>query len=304
MNIKQLKDPIYGYIEIDESIMHDIVDSSTFQRLRRIRQTGYSPLYHASMHNRFIHSIGVYFLSKFVCKTLGRYIDLEFGFDVKNIFSLACLLHDVGHAPFSHSGEKFFLSSIDKSDDQPHIYKMLIDSVNDLDFHEDVNFYHNGIVEHAAPHEIMSVLISLKKFGNYINTIEEKVFFARCITGYKYRTKLTKHKRFLNCFIEMLNSKVIDVDKLDYIIRDSFITGFQSVSIDYERLLNGLMVIEDEDGYHLAYHKSALSIIENVIYAHDSERKWIQNHPVVLYEDYLHYQTSLVYNLYNLFLQD
>lgn len=37
----------------------------------------------------------------------------------------------------------------------------------------------------------------------------------------------------------------------------------------------------------MAYNKSALSVIENVIYAHDSEKKWIQNHPVIQYEVFL-----------------
>ena len=106
--MKKFKDPIYGYIEVEDNIAHDIVDSACFQRLRSIRQTGYAPLYHASMHNRFIHSIGVYHLSKLVIKTLDKYTQDDFGFDIKRVFSLASLLHDVGHAPFSHTGEKFF----------------------------------------------------------------------------------------------------------------------------------------------------------------------------------------------------
>lgn len=39
--------------------------------------------------------------------------------------------------------------------------------------------------------------------------------------------------------------------------------------------------------WEIGYYKDAISVIENVVYAHDAERKWIQNHPVVLYECYI-----------------
>lgn len=105
----------------------------------------------------------------------------------------------------------------------------------------------------------------------------------------------------MNCFISMLNSKVIDVDRMDYLIRDAFFTGFDTINIDYERLLTSLTIVlvqddEDdecdgekgsEDRYELAYQKNAISVIENVVYAHDAERKWIQTHPIVLYDIYI-----------------
>lgn len=87
--------------------------------------------------------------------------------------------------------------------------------------------------------------------------------------------------------ISLLNSSVIDVDKLDYLIRDAYITGFETVSIDYERLLRSIRIRKLDDKYEIVYLKGAISVIENVVYAHDAERKWIQNHPVVQYEAYL-----------------
>lgn len=58
MGMKSLKDPIYGYIRVEENIMYQVVDTPTFQRLRNIVQTSYAPLYSAAVHNRFIHSLG------------------------------------------------------------------------------------------------------------------------------------------------------------------------------------------------------------------------------------------------------
>ena len=288
--MKQFKDPIYGYIDIPRDIVSKIIDTPEFQRLRYIKQTSYLPVYSAALHNRFIHSLGVYFLGRKASCALYRnskqIIEEYSDINIKFFFELACLLHDVRHAPFSHSGEDFYIDK-DKT-----IFNKLIDVVNDSEFKEDVQYYHsNG--KTAAPHEIMSVIVSLKQFESFFYDEHERSFFARCITGYKYRDAETNIKHsLLNAFITLLNSTTIDVDRLDYLIRDAFVMGYNSISIDYNRLLNSVLLVKIEDSMEhspiqLAYHKSALSVIENVIYAHDSEKKWIQNHPVIQYEVFL-----------------
>jgi len=289
LSFKLFKDPIYGYVEIDSEIVRSIIDTACFQRLRNIRQTSYAPLYPASFHNRFIHSIGVYHLGRKVFDSVHNSLgSLEQTFleeldNIKRLFELACLLHDVGHAPFSHTGERFFLAD---AANPPAIYAKLSALVSDPDFSDDFDYYcNNGKV--AAPHEIMSCIVALEVFKDHFRESSERAFFSRCITGFKYRNAEKANSNILNCFIELLNSPIIDVDRLDYIIRDAKTTGFQSVSIDYERLLEGIRIIDNNGSKYLAYHKSALSVIENVIYAHDTERKWIQNHPVILYEHFL-----------------
>lgn len=132
----------------------------------------------------------------------------------------------------------------------------------------------------------MSSLVGIISFPELFSDGYEREFFARCITGYKYSEK-SEENDIRNCFIQLLNSKVIDVDKLDYLIRDAYITGFDTVRIDYERLLGVLTVVKENDTYELAYYKNAISVIENVVYAHDAERKWIQSHPTVIYETYI-----------------
>lgn len=282
---KRVKDPIYGYIRIPLKYMTNIVDTAVFQRLRRVIQTSYSPLYSSAVHNRFVHSMGVFYLGELTVDQLVKEVKEKINpsMDLENIgelFKLACLLHDVGHAPFSHTGEDFYLG---KDHDYTQLHTKLIETIGNENFAKDIPGDSSSA---AAPHEIMSAIIGILEFEMFFDGVEQKEFFARCITGYKY-SEGTLENNIKNCFISMLNSKVIDVDKLDYLIRDAYITGFDTVNIDFERLLSSVTISKEDDKYKIAYYKNAISVIENVVYAHDAERKWIQTHPVVLYEAYI-----------------
>lgn len=291
---KQLKDPLYGYINIPVKLARDVVDSQVFQRLRRISQTSYAPLYPSATHTRFVHSLGVYYLGCYVAKVIDSFVlngararkdkqkntlDLIRSLE---IFEYACLLHDVGHAPFSHTGEGFFLKD-GKYEELHGKLRETVGGKKSLQMELD-EIDKTGV--QAKPHEIMSCIVALENFPDLIRKSEEKEFFARAICGYQYKSaSLTSLQSFRNCLIELLNSSFIDVDKLDYLIRDAYLLGFQTVSIDYKRLLGSVRLKKDGfKRYSIAYDKNAVSVFENVVYAHDSERKWIQNHPVVRYE--------------------
>lgn len=116
---KMIRDPIYDYIEI-ETDFASLVDTAEFQRLRNIVQTGYQALYPSTFHNRFVHSLGVYFLGNKAIDFFWRNIQqdippaeipegIQKEWDrLRRTFLAACLLHDVGHSPFSHTGEKLY----------------------------------------------------------------------------------------------------------------------------------------------------------------------------------------------------
>ena len=281
---KRFKDPIYGYIEIDASLIMQVVDTAEFQRLRDVIQTSYSPLYSSAVHNRFAHSIGVYYLGKMAAEAFHESIrakSLQVPENISQyieVFELACLLHDVGHAPFSHTGEQFYLYK----GERVRLHKTLIQLTGDAQLEKEIsdNAYK------AAPHELVSAIVSLNIFCDALPDAM-KSFFARCITGYKFTQSVDMDRSCMNCLIELLNSKIIDVDKMDYLIRDSYMSGFDTVTIDYVRLLQSICVEEEYGRDKICFDKAAVSVIENVVYAHDAERKWIQNHPSVLYEAYL-----------------
>lgn len=278
---KVFKDPVYGYIEVDTELIKTVIDTPTFQRLRRIIQTSYTPLYATATHNRFTHSLGVYFLGNIAINAIKKKHPECFSslpkFD--KVFLYACLLHDVGHAPFSHTGEKFYLIPLGNS---TKLHEHLTNLINSQKLINDIQS-----AKAAAPHEIMSAIVGLEQFPEILSSDDEKEFFARAITGYHYSER-NKTNSIKNCLIDLLNSKFIDVDKLDYLIRDAYMTGFETVNIDYERLLGSLdIILDDEDEAHLVFEKNAISVIENVVYARDLEKKWIQIHPAVLYDIYL-----------------
>lgn len=284
--MKRIKDPIYGYIDLPDELISGIIDTAEYQRLRRIVQTSYAPLFPSALHNRFVHSLGVYHLGVLAVRSLDRSMAPRLEEDeslkdywkqARETFELACLLHDVGHAPFSHTGESLYDRGKGGIDDK------LREIVSDDDFSRDSQEAKRE-ADLAAPHEVMSALLGLRLFQDMVPIHD---LFARCITGYRYsRPEKAAGRHIGNVLIGLLNSTIFDVDKLDYLIRDAYVTGFDSMHLDYNRLLQGIRVVGTKRP-SLSFHKSAISVLENVVYARDLEKRWIQAHPTTLYEQYL-----------------
>lgn len=97
--MKHIKDPIHQYIDIPEEEL-SIMNTSEFQRLRRIKQLGFSStVYPSATHTRFAHSLGVMYLA-------GELADsINLSEEEVRTNQVAGLLHDVGHLPFSHTLE-------------------------------------------------------------------------------------------------------------------------------------------------------------------------------------------------------
>ena len=109
---QRIRDPVHGLIVFGGKDKHRsetdriawmLLNTPEFQRLRRIRQLGFSDLvYPGATHSRFAHSIGVYQTARRLVDVIARE---KYDPDRERVALLAALLHDIGHGPFSHAFE-------------------------------------------------------------------------------------------------------------------------------------------------------------------------------------------------------
>lgn len=110
---QRLRDPLYGLIvfggETDgdargiDRIAWNLINTPEFQRLRRIRQLGFSEfVYPGATHSRFAHCVGAYHTARGIMAVIRRRHDGQFDAYRAQVALLGALLHDVGHGPFSH----------------------------------------------------------------------------------------------------------------------------------------------------------------------------------------------------------
>lgn len=285
-NTKTFMDSVHGYINIPKCFVEYLIDTEYFQRLRNIDQTGMRILYPDGKHDRFGHSLGVFYLgNKAVNSLLENFSNNEYWnvksdhtntlFWAKNkvLFLIACLLHDIGHAPFSHSLEKEIHKNSGGLQFKEKLATLISNGESGLYGEQKLN----AIQISASPHEQLGAVLILDKlkeniakiydslisdcypteatnsilFAEHYNnkTIIDKnefdadiCFVARMILGFKYEG-FEPEKQIKNCFIELLNGSNFDVDKLDYVVRDTKMSGISNISIDIDRLLKSVSII-------------------------------------------------------------
>src|SRR5438270_2160402 len=115
MHEKNTRDPLHDVIACPterpaDALLFRLVNATEFQRLRRIRQLGFAPLpYPGADHSRYSHSLGVMETARKMLAQLRQSITIDAG--PETVCLVACLLHDLGHGPFSHVFER--VSEID-----------------------------------------------------------------------------------------------------------------------------------------------------------------------------------------------
>ena len=207
---KLIYDCIYKYMEFD-NILIKIIDTPEFQKLRDIKQLGLCYLvFPGASHNRFEHSLGVSHLSGLMIKTIqNKQPELNISDRMIILIKIAGLVHDIGHACFSHFFDHYFLN--DKIKDNPmkeHEYRSC------LLFENIVKKYNIGLTD------------------NEINIIKKMIDPGPNDTSFIYQIVANK-----------MNG--IDCDKLDYIVRDTYNVGL-SYSIDTSRLIMKSKVIDNK----------------------------------------------------------
>ena len=285
---KLFRDSVHGYITVPSDICSDFVDSLLLQRLRQIEQTSMRGLYPSAHHDRFVHSLGVYHLGTQALANLWRnagaaLADLGVAeqewklYEVS--FALACLLHDCGHSPFSHTLENLYARA-GVLDDK------VIECAACEQFAKDFPYCS------PAAHEKTSAILVLTEFADRVRGHEgDPVLVARMILGCEHLPStrksftLTPRERLENCLISLLNGDAIDVDKLDYIVRDTWASGVDNVRVDMTRMMNAFTLVEIDGVFpRFAFESRAMSVIQNAVEARNFLYRWIYSHHKVLYE--------------------
>lgn len=238
--IMEIRDPIHGFIYLSEE-EKKIIDTRAFQRLRRIHQLGTTYLtYPSAVHTRFAHSLGAMHVATLIFdKLIEKRKDIliedqEWGKDgikkYRQMLRLAALLHDIGHAPFSHASDELFDEPINK--------------------HE---FMAAEII--TKDEEIRD---SIDRIGaNYGFTASD---IARLITGESFNAP---ERLLISIFASEL-----DCDKMDYLLRDSLYTGTKYGTFDLDRILNTLTLIPDyEKGWVIGVEYDGVHAVEGLILA-------------------------------------
>ncbi|XFE93978.1 uncharacterized protein psc1_02220 [Candidatus Phytoplasma solani] len=213
------RDPIYGYIYLEYQIIEKLIDTSIFQRLRRIKQlSGANIIFHSAEHSRFTHSLGVYELARRFLKI--KNIAIHFDEYQKLLLLISALLHDIGHGAYSHTFETLFHLN------HEHQSALIIKHNPEI----------SHILDQISPnfkHDVASVIAKTKKF----------------------------------LLIEQILSSQIDIDRLDYLERDSYFTGAVYGHIDSERLMRSMTIEVNSKTQQncIAFRQSGVFAVENYL---------------------------------------
>lgn len=190
---KIINDPVFGFINLQSELVFDLLEHPYLQRLRRIKQLGLSFLvYPGANHSRFEHVLGASHLMRQAIEVL-RFKGHEITEEEADAVTIAILLHDIGHAPFSHVLE-------------------------------------NTLVD--IQHEEISLLMMNelnRQFGG-------KLSLAIDIFRNRYKKQ----------FLHQLVTSQLDMDRLDYLSRDSFFTGVAEGIVGIDRIIKMLNVWNDQ----------------------------------------------------------
>jgi HD superfamily phosphohydrolase len=244
-----------------------VIDTLIFQRMRDLSQVGLCQyIYPSAVHKRFIHSIGVYNIAKRMMHTikkrsnpehlsecLSNIEELKDSFDEKEIVmndriielaGLAGLVHDLGHGSFSHLFDDRLVDALFMPESK-HEYRSctaFADIVNEI------NKEHEQIMINESELKLIQKIINPDKYCK--GFIYEIVSNAR---------------------------NGIDVDKFDYVIRDSQSIN-QNFGFNWEIICDNVCVIDNT----VCYLKQSISEIQSMFNARYKLHKQVYSHPKVL----------------------
>jgi len=250
-------DNIHGDINIDP-IAQSIIDTPEFQRLRYIHQTGVLYLvYPTAVHSRYEHSLGVYHLGITMIKKLKeKHPEINISNEIVLLIGIAGLCHDLGHLLFSHLFDDYFLEKLPNYNELKNMTKNVVHENRSI-------FLLNHIVE---KYNINLNKDQLKVIGDLINPKDAKYT--------KWKSKYQIGEWIMQIISNPINS--IDVDKFDYLTRDTKAVGLK-YNFNYKRIINEAKIINDK----LCYSSQCSEDIYQMFFIRYRLHRQIYNHKTV-----------------------
>ena len=277
-NFKKIHDSMHGYIGISNYACR-IIDSKYFQQLRNKKQLGSAYyVFPNAIHTRFEHSLGTYnfasrimdciihrtkqtqisdYLSKI--KYLQKYFKFKYDGKAKidnficELVKIGALCHDLGHGPFSHLFDDNFLPSVYNSDG------------TNTEYHKILNITH----EERSANLIEKIIKS--------DDILKKIILDDEIEFIKHLINPTKEDTGFLFQIVSNYLNGLDVDKYDYLIRDSKTLGF-NLSFDVSRLVDDIAIVNN----NICYPEQVIFEIYNMFNLRYNLHKMVYNHKTVI----------------------
>lgn len=225
----EIRDPIHGLIQLTSQELR-IVNTPTFQRLRRIRQLALADVvYPGAHHTRFEHSIGTLHVAH---RILTRLAELEHSFDngVVETVRLAALLHDIGHGPFSHVSEELLDRFYDR------------DKVGESTAREKI---HEKIT--------VDIITKLPEISDVLDDAQREAVVS-IIRGTGERS-----------FQRDIVSSSLDADKMDYLLRDARYAGVKYGEFDIDKVIESCRIARSGSESFLAIDESGIFAVEQLV---------------------------------------
>ena len=246
----EIRDPVHGSIPINDSEI-EILEHPFFQRLRNIKQLGFAEyVFPGATHTRYLHSIGVMNVSTLVFDSLFKnQNNLEIK-RLKETLRLGCLLHDIGHAPLSHSTE-----SVMPKVSALKLPTQFIEAKDRQATHEDYTI--KSITDSSFTQSFKGVRA---EFG------VEPVAVAELVVGEtKNPAYFTVNGTNYFPLLHQLVSSEMDCDRMDYLLRDSYFCGVSYGKFDLDWIIDNLKICNEGGEAYLGISERAISTFDDFL---------------------------------------
>ncbi len=256
------RDPIHQTVSFSDE-EKSVIDHRIFQRMRFIRQLGISFLvYPGACHDRFSHMMGAMHIAGRVWDNIAKVsgdllrkdftpADLAY---FRKLLRFSALLHDVGHAPFSHVSEK------------------LMPKLEALEVPKDwyIDWKPNRLAEHED-YSVMMIAELGRQKGLPLGIDTAQDIASLVSHGIKPSKRWVKKyggmRKGIHEFLGSLISGEIDVDRMDYLLRDAHYTGVAYGVYDMDHLVRNLGVMKQDGRYVLTVDSTAVRAFEDFLLA-------------------------------------